>query len=631
MTKWSDTIPVSYDDLKLHYADVVADAIEDCYSEYNVPIKIRKKGYDPCYGNGFKFEVNLKYGTPIEKVKKLIPTVQLMLKLPAFQAIQEGGNLYFIIATIHPVPSNNNLGEILGSEEYISEFEKMEIAHPVGVDFEGNVIICDLVDYPHALVSGTTKSGKSTALKCLLVSLLKYSPDKMNFIIADRGAELSKFDGLPHLSYPIIYKPEELAYVFLCLKDEMERRNVLRREDGSSYLKLPYIVCVIDEFPWFIKEIDRNKRTEKVVEIINDILRFGRNTKIHLILSIHDPKDDIAIIEKGDIPVGLTFQTVNSRKSMNALGGTGADKFSGKGEMNFHYRGENYHLQGVYMDDNKIGSIVQYIKDNFSDCEFPKGKYGFLIFGEELDKKKEDADGYTMKFVSGEGSSNKINDEKERKFVKVVLWVLSQTTVSINSIQHAPSVSVGNIYEKDYFDKLQSLGVIGDIAERGRRKVLPQSIEEISGDLKGILSRHDISDDEIMCAISKRIIAYEQKKGTELTRNVDQDKEKEFLSSHGHIENTDENELNNTGISDMRADEETIQEKNIEPVAEMLDTREQADSDAPVLSKPKTKKNFKIDPEIMREKSMRCKRNFHAASGKKLNPKKGLKRGEDDR
>ncbi len=121
MTKWSDTIPVSYDDLKLHYADVVADAIEDCYSEYNVPIKIRKKGYDPCYGNGFKFEVNLKYGTPIEKVKKLIPTVQLMLKLPAFQAIQEGGNLYFIIATIHPVPSNNNLGEILGSEEYISE------------------------------------------------------------------------------------------------------------------------------------------------------------------------------------------------------------------------------------------------------------------------------------------------------------------------------------------------------------------------------------------------------------------------------------------------------------------------------------------------------------------------------
>lgn len=503
MTKWSDTIPVSYGDLKLHYAAVVADAIEDCYSEYNVPIKIRKKGYDPCYGNGFKFEVNLKYGTPIEKVKKLIPTVQLMLKLPAFQAIQEGGNLYFIIATVHPVPSNNKLEEILGSEEYISEFERMELAHPVGVDFEGNVMICDLEDYPHAMVSGTTRSGKSTALKCLLVSLLRYSPNKMNFIIADRGAELSKFDGLPHLSYPIIYKPEELAYVFLCLKDEMERRNVLRREDESSYLKLPYIVCVIDEFPWFIKEIDRNKRTEKVVEIINDILRFGRNTNIHLVLSIHDPKDEIAIIEKGDIPVGMTFQTVNSRKSMNALGGAGADKFSGSGEMNFHYKGKDYHLQGVYMDDNKIGSIVRYIKDNFSGCESPKGEYGFLISGEELEKKKKDTDGYSMELASGKVSSNRNDDEKGSKFVKVVLWALSQTNVSANSIQQECKVSNNNA--KQYYENLQSLGVLGEVGERGRRKVLPQSIEEISGDLKDILFHYNISDDEIMDAINKRV------------------------------------------------------------------------------------------------------------------------------
>ena len=365
MREWGDNIPFNDDDLKEYEIYNLACDIEDCFMEYNVPIKIRKKGYDPRYGNGYRFEVDLKYGTRIENVEKLILTVQFKLKLPVLQIIKEGGKLYFTTATVRPVSSDKNLEKILKSEKYISEFEKKEIAHPVGVDFDGNVMICDLVEYPHAMVSGTTKSGKSTALKCLLVSLLKYSPDKMNFIIADRGAELSKFDGLPHLSYPIIYKPEELAYVFLCLKDEMERRNVLRREDEPSYLKLPYIVCVIDEFPWFIKEIDRNKRTEKVVEIINDILRFGRNTKIHLVLSIHDPKDEISIIEKGDIPVGLTFQTVNSRKSMNALGGTGADKFSGSGEMNFHYKGKDYHLQGVYMDDNKIGSVVQYIKGNF--------------------------------------------------------------------------------------------------------------------------------------------------------------------------------------------------------------------------------------------------------------------------
>ncbi len=599
MTKWSDIIPISYGDLKLYYADILADAIEDCYSEYNVPIKIRKKGYDPCYGNGYKFEVNLKYGTHIEKVKKLISTVQLKLKLPAFQAIQEGGNLYFIIATVRPVSSNNYLEKILKSEKYISEFEKMEIAHPVGVDFEGNVIICDLEDYPHAMVSGTTKSGKSTALKCLLVSLLRYSPKKMNFIIADRGAELSKFDSLPHLSYPIIYKPEELAYVFLCLKDEMERRNVLRREDESSYLKLPYIVCVIDEFPWFIKEIDRNKRTEKVVEIINDILRFGRNTNIHLVLSIHDPKDEIAIIEKGDIPVGLTFQTVNSRKSMNALGGAGADKFNGSGEMNFHYKGKDYHLQGVYMDDNKIGSIVRYIKDNFSGCESPKGEYGFLISGEELEKKKKDTDGYTINHVSGESYGNKNEDEKGHKFVKVVLWALSQTNVSVNSIQQECRVS--NNYAKQYYEKLQSLEVLGEMGERGRRKVLPQSIEEISVDLKELLTHYNISDDEIMSAISKKLMISKKKKGTK-PWIVDPDKEKDLLSRYGHIEGIDEKRLSQTDVSDMLADGEIIQEMSIESVVEEPDIQE-VEEDNSVLeqSRAKMKKCIKINPKYVQK------------------------------
>lgn len=574
MMKWSDKIPLNSGDLKFYYADELARRIEECYSEHNASIKIRKEGYDPCYGNGFKFEVNLKYGTSIEKVKKLIPTVQLMLKLPAFQAIQEGGILYFTTATVRPVSSNNSLEKILKSEKYISEFEKMEITHPVGVDFDGNMIICDLAEYPHAMVSGTTKSGKSTALKCLLVSLLKYSPDKMNFIIADRGAELSKFDGLPHLSYPIIYKPEELAYVFLCLKDEMERRNVLRREDEPSYLKLPYIVCVIDEFPWFIKEIDRNKRTEKVVEIINDILRFGRNTKIHLVLSIHDPKDEISIIEKGDIPVGLTFQTVNSRKSMNALGGTGADKFSGSGEMNFHYRGKDYHLQGVYMDDNKMSSAVQYIKGNFSDCESPKGEYGFLISGEELAKKKAETDAYIMNFASEESKGNKNDEAKERKFVRTVLWVLSQKSVSINTIQNAQSLSVGNKYAKDFFDKLLSLGIIGDsTVYNNRHKVLPQSIEEIPSGLKDILSRNGISDDEIMSAIGKRIIASGQKKGAKPTRAVEQDMTKELSKNHDYGEDVNKEECAKPlETLSMQNDVEPKQEQTIMANDEEIDT-----------------------------------------------------------
>ena len=70
---------------------------------------------------------------------------------------------------------------------------------------------------------------------------------------------------------------------------------------------------------------------------------------------------------------------------------------------------------------------------------------------------------------------------------------------------------------------------------------------------------------------------------------------------------TDENELSQTDVSDMQADEEIIQEKNIESIAEKLDTREKADNDDIALPKSKTKKYFKIDPKFMKENTMRCK------------------------
>lgn len=500
--KWGTGIPFSDEDLKMYRARELAKKIEDCYKHYDVRIKIRKKGYNPCCGDGFKFEVKLKDGTRVEKIEGLTRTIGVALQLPNLQLVTENATLYLTTFTPLTASLNNSLQRVVESEEYKSAFEKMRIAHPVGVDIYGEALISDLVEYPHALVSGTTRSGKSTALKCLLVSLLQYTPDEVNLLVADRGAELSRFNGLPHLSYPIIYMPEDLACVSLLLKDEMERRNVLRREDEPSFSKLPYIVCVIDEFPWFIDEISTNRRTEKVVKIINDILRYGRNAKIHLVLSIHDPKSDIAIIEKGDIPVGLVFQTVNARKSMNVFGGAGAEKLSGEGEMYFYRGGKQYHLKGVYMDDGEIDLEVRNIKLAFFNSEFPRGEYGFSISDVDLEKKKEEIADHISVSISGKDIDTNA-EERERKFVDVTRWVLSQRSVSVNLIRN--NCSVGDKYAQGFFEKLQSYGVIGGAAEKGRREVCPQSIEEIPNELREILSRNDVSDDEIAIAISKRM------------------------------------------------------------------------------------------------------------------------------
>lgn len=501
MEKWRDIIPFSADDLKLFEADRLACKIEECYWDCNVSIKIRKKGYNPCCGDGFKFEVKLNYGTRIESVEKFISTVQYKLKIPVLKAVKENGVFYLATYTSHTLSLDNDLSRILKSEEYRSAFEMMNIAHPVGVGYDGKSMICDLDEYPHAVVSGTTRSGKSTALKCLLVSLLKYTPDKMNFLIADRGTDLTKFSDLPHLSMPIIFTPETLAVVLLLLKDEMERRNTLLRKDSKLFSEFSYIVCVIDEFPWFINEISNNNRTENTVEILNDILRFGRHVKIHFILSIHDLKNDIAIIEQGDIPVKLNFQVANSRKSINNLGNSGAEKLSGKGDMIFNYSGKEFRLQGVYMNDDEIDLVVQNCKQSYFDAEFSKSDFGFSISDEDLQKKKQEIDRYNINFTLEKDISSDKNDW-EHKFVDVILWTLSQESVSINLIQQ--NCSVGNKYAKQFFDKLLSWKVIGESTEKGRQKVIVQSVEELPNDLQDFLYRYGISDDRIIDAFGKK-------------------------------------------------------------------------------------------------------------------------------
>ena len=496
MAKWKDGIPgfPEYDAYEL------AHKIEECYKKHNASVKIHKSGPIPFYGNGYKFAVNLEQSeATVGKIERLVADVQFTLHLPALKAIRENGILY-LVTSGNDLTLNNNLLQILNSDKYKSAFEKMKIAHPVGISENGEVMICDLEDYPHAMVSGTTKSGKSTALKCLLVSLLKYPPDKMNFLIADRGAELNKFQGLPHLSATIIDTPENLAYALLLLHDEMERRNKLIQENQENLFALPYIICIVDEFPWFIYAIKDNKQTEKVVKVINDILRFGRNTKIHIVLSIHDPKDDIAIIEKSDIPVSLVFQTANVRKSMNVLDGAGAEKLKGKGDMNFRHNGETHHLQGVYITDDEINGLVKFIIEQSEyDSQFPRGRYGFSISDKDIEAKRAE----TVKYITNLPiETHTSNNNTDLKFAQAVLWVLSQTSVSVNLIQR--EAHIANNYANDFFQQLLSYGVIGDVIEKGRREVCPQSIEDVPSELKERLHSQGFDDDVIREAIEKR-------------------------------------------------------------------------------------------------------------------------------
>ena len=129
-------------------------------------------------------------------------------------------------------------------------------------------------------------------------------------------------------------------------------------------------------------------------------------------------------------------------------------------------------------------------------------KYSFSISAEDLQSGKAE---YTMRVPVTQNVSNVSGDKgdkKERKFADVVIGVLSQISVSINSIQN--DYGVGNTYAKDFYNELVSYDILGEVVEKGRRKVLPQSVEGVKSELRERLFRCGITDEIIVAAIGKR-------------------------------------------------------------------------------------------------------------------------------
>lgn len=490
--KWGSGIPFSNDDMKLYDARDLAEEIEECYQDYDIQIKISTKGYNPCAGDGFKFQVKLGGRTRIEKINSLIPTMRVRLNQPNLRCVSENGVLYFTTFSSSSLSQDNGLEHFLRSKEYQFYFQKMKIAHPIGVDKDGVPKVCDLIEYPHALVCGTTMSGKSTALRCLLTTLAQYPSIDINFLIADKGASLSAFEDLPQCSCPVIHNPNEFTNAILLLEKEMNRRTEMELSDKQNFERLPYIIFVIDEFTWFVNKASRRDET---IAAINSILDYGRHDKIHLILSIHDPKSDIMKIEKTNLRVQLAFETVNSRKSSTILGDTGAEKLHGEGEMIFHQGKDMVKLLGFNISDDAAVVLAKELSSHIMTYNWPPSD-------DTVDSYSCQKSEYTMRVPSTQNVSGNKVDEKERKFADVVIGVLSQISVSINSIQN--DYGVGNTYAKDFYNDLVSYDILGEIIEKGRREVLLHSVEDMKSELREHLFRCGIADDKIVAAIGKR-------------------------------------------------------------------------------------------------------------------------------
>lgn len=346
----------------------------------------------------------------------------------------------------------------------------------LGKDIVGNAISDDLTKGPHFLIAGATGSGKSVALHVMLVSLLmRYSPEELKLVLVDpKCVEFRKYEHIPHLLVDeIINEPKRALTLLQWAYDETNRRNemftacgghISNIDDYNSMVandtvpKLARIVFVIDELADLMEACKKD-----LEERIRKIAAKSRSAGIHLVLATQRPSVDVITgTIKANLPSRIALKVMNFADSQTILGGAGAEKLLGNGDMLYKNSsmGDYERYQGAYISGREIANIVEYIKSK-NTAYFDEDVQEFL--DKETKPKPEES--------PSEAGENGGGDEFSEFFLKALWLAVNTETISISLLQRR--FQIGYARAGGLVDKMERMGFIsGNEGGRARRVLM---------------------------------------------------------------------------------------------------------------------------------------------------------------
>lgn len=210
-------------------------------------------------------------------------------------------------------------------------------ATALGVGANGERVEIDLArNGPHALVAGTTGSGKSELLRTLIAGLAaRHAPDALSFLLVDYkgGAAFAECASLPHVCGMLTdLDAADTARALTSLNAEILRRERLFAEVGAgsleSYRHLATapppsrLVVVVDEFATLAEELP------DFVAGLVDVARRGRSLGIHLVLATQRPAGVVSAEIRANTSLRIALRTADDVESIDVIGTPAAARIS---------------------------------------------------------------------------------------------------------------------------------------------------------------------------------------------------------------------------------------------------------------------------------------------------------------
>jgi S-DNA-T family DNA segregation ATPase FtsK/SpoIIIE len=260
----------------------------------------------------------------------------------------------FVIDIVNRERQNVEFVQLISKVKDVSQY-KLPIM--LGGDVYNNPYVMDLAEFPHLLVAGTTGSGKSVNLRSMLTSMIYLGREKLLLTMIDpKSVELSVFGdlGLADVITDIEKVPSILSFIYQQVES---RYKILHKAGVSDISEIPgmsRIVVIIDE----LADLIQYKKT--IRGDLQRIVQKSRAAGVHVIAATQRPSVDVLSgVIKNNFPARVAFKVASQEDSRTILGGGGAEKLLGRGDMLYKQSSGSYQrLQGAFIDNQQIKSFL---------------------------------------------------------------------------------------------------------------------------------------------------------------------------------------------------------------------------------------------------------------------------------
>ena len=311
----------------------------------------------------YDVQFKLAEGSKFSSVENIIKDISREMGISGVRVSQIPNSVYISFE----VPKSERQTVPFAPIIYSAEFVRAVYALPicVGVNMHGEPVMKDLSKMPHLLVAGTTGSGKSVGLNSFILSLInKKKPDELKLVLVDpKRIEFSMYNNQKYMLRPVITDMNSASACLSQLVGEMNERYALFEKEMVRNIgeyhkkggKMPYIVCIIDEFADLIMF---DKSVEKVVQML---AQKSRAAGIHLIIATQRPSVDVITgTVKANLPTRLSYKVSSPTDSMTILNTDGAEDLLGKGDsLLLEENGTLTRILGVYVSDEDINNTLE--------------------------------------------------------------------------------------------------------------------------------------------------------------------------------------------------------------------------------------------------------------------------------